>query len=128
MRPRISRARRSDGRGFTLVEVVAALAILTVLVSTAAMVHVQSLKAGRQADALGASLAPLERVSAERLAGLDPRIVAEEARREGWMVAMDVTGGGGETLWESWRISPTGQPWAAVSVCLTPVLPGAARP
>ena len=42
------------------------------------------------------------------------------------MAERDMLGGGGEALWEVWRVSPSGMPWSVVSVYLTPVGPGQA--
>lgn len=127
-RRRTCRARRCDRRGFTLTEVIIALAILAVVVGVVMTVQLQSLKAARAAEAGEVALGPLERLIAGRAAGVDPRQVTAELRSDGWAAEADLKGGGGEALWEEWRLSPTGQPWMAISVCLTPVVPGTGRP
>ena len=58
------------------------------------------------------------------MAGLDPQLVTDDLRQQGWMAERDLLGGGGEALWEAWRLSPSGQPWSVVSVYLTPAGPG----
>jgi prepilin-type N-terminal cleavage/methylation domain-containing protein len=115
----ISAARHCRSGGFTLTEVVIALAILAVAVGAVSLTHLQTLKAARAVAAVEARLAPLERLTASRAAGLESAVVAADLRATGWMAEAEFKGGGGEPLWESWRLSPSGQPWSAVSVCLT---------
>ncbi len=109
--------------GFTLVEVVIALAILAVVVSSVSLVHCQTLRLHRQTRDLSAALGPLERLAAGRMAGVDPRLVAADLRGEGWVAEADMHGGGVETLWEEWRLSPSNRPWSVVRVCLAPTMP-----
>ena len=115
----ISPARRCRSGGFTLTEVVIALAILAVTVGVVSLTHLQTLKAARAVTAVESRLGALERLPASRAAGLEPTVVAADLRTSGWMAEQEFTGGGGEPLWEAWRLSPSGQPWSAVSVYLT---------
>lgn len=114
----ISPVQHCNSGGFTLTEVVIAVAILAVTVSAVSLTHLQTLKAARAATAVESRLGPLERLTASRAAGLDPDIVVSHLRGSGWMAEHDFKGGGGESLWESWQLSPSGQPWSVVSVYL----------
>ena len=101
-----------------------ALAILAVVVSTISLVHLQTLKAARHVVVIQAGLGPLEQLVTCRAAGLDPQLVTDDLRQQGWMAERDTLGGGGEALWDVWRLSPSGMPWSVVSVYLTPAGPG----
>ena len=124
-RRRTSRARRSSA-AFTLIEVLVSLAILAVVVSAVSLVHLQTLKAARHVATIQAGLGPLEQVVTCGAAGVAPQLVTDDLRQQGWMAERDMLGGGGEALWEVWRVSPSGMPWSVVSVYLTPVGPGQA--
>ncbi len=102
------------------------MAILTVTVGAVSLTHLQTLKAARAALAVEIRLGALERLTASRAAGVAPAVVAADLRASGWMAEHELQGGGGEPLWEAWRLSPSGQPWSAVSVYLAPALPATA--
>jgi hypothetical protein len=101
-----------------------ALAILAVTVGAVSLTHLQTLKAARAAAAVEARLGALERLTASRAAGMEPTALAADLRMAGWMAEYELKGGGGESLWELWRVSPSGQPWSVVSVYLTVQEPG----
>jgi Tfp pilus assembly protein PilV len=107
--------------GFTLLEALIALVVVTMAVTMLARVHIQTLRAERMSQLLDGARLRMETVVSEVMLGIAPRIVMEEGVEDGWLVRSDLIGGGpGNVAWQSWTVAASNSPAVAVVVCVRP--------
>jgi prepilin-type N-terminal cleavage/methylation domain-containing protein len=112
----------SDRRaGFTLLEALIALAVVTMAVTMLARVHVQTLRAERMSQLVDGARLRMETVVSEVLLGVDPRAIVGGSPSDGWVIRSEFGGGGpGSTAWQTWTVAASNSPSAAVVVYLRP--------
>jgi prepilin-type N-terminal cleavage/methylation domain-containing protein len=105
--------------GFTLLESLIALAVVTMTLTMLARVHVQTLRAEAMSQALDGARLRMETVVSDILLGADPLAIVEESRKEGWLVRFEPGGmGGGNSAYPSWTVAASNYPSAEVTVHL----------
>ena len=115
-----AQAFRSDSsQGFTLLESLIALAVVTMALTVLARVHVQTLRAEAMSKALDGARLRMETVVSDVLLGADPLAIVEEARQEGWLVKFEPGGlDGGGSAYPSWTVAASNYPSVGVTVHL----------
>lgn len=112
----------STGAGFTLLESLIALAIMALVVTVLARVHVQTLRADILAHKLGEASLRAESLVSGTLLGYDPRVLAQELAETGWLVQADtVNAGDGGVAWQVLRVAATNGTAPAVEIYMRPV-------
>jgi prepilin-type N-terminal cleavage/methylation domain-containing protein len=106
--------------GFTLLESLIALAVVTMTLTMLARVHVQTLRAEAMSQALDGARLRMETVVSDILLGSDPLAIVEESRKEGWLVRFEPGGmGGGNSAYPSLTVAASNYPSAAVVVYMS---------
>jgi Tfp pilus assembly protein PilV len=112
---------RKGCAGFTLLEALIALTIVTVTVTVLTRAHMQTLRAEAFAGRLDGARLQAESLVAGTLLGDDPRSLTEAAGVAGWDARWDVVGGGpGMPAWQMWKVSASNEAAPAVVVYLKP--------
>ena len=124
VRPRISAA--ASGRGFTLIETLVALAILSIISGVLIRVFVNSLRVEDFSRRRDAAVMESEAVLTGSMMGKKPDEVVDELRREGWMVSVGKVGESGGIAFSEWHVAVS-NPGAPV-VVLQLRTPQAMRP
>lgn len=111
MTPRISPARNSSRRGFTLPEVLVALAILAVVVTALVRVHVGTLRTAAMARGMDEAVTQLENVAALSLLGTADGAIVEALAEDGWTATVEGRPGAGDGgMWKVWSVASSNRP------------------
>jgi prepilin-type N-terminal cleavage/methylation domain-containing protein len=98
--------------GFTLLEVLIAVAVIALVASVLLTAHARTLRAEQTAQALEASRLEAEKAATEFWLGNDPRLILADVQADGWAVQLDAAHneGANAPLWWQWTIAPSNQP------------------
>lgn len=113
---------RVTRRGFTLLEALIALGILTLSVSVLLSVHMQTLRAERIVQWMDRTRLRMETVGSCVMLGDPARAVETTVGGEGWLVRSEVRPSEAGNRWVTfWTVAPSNVPEAGMTLCLRPV-------
>ena len=112
--------RDSNVRGFTLIEVLVALVVLTLVAGVLLTAHPRMQQAGDRARWLGGARFQAEQVMTRARLGLQID-AATQSNNAPWQVTLANVAGGNSAAqanWRVWQIAPTSQPFLVTRVYL----------
>ena len=120
MRRPISAA--ASNKGFTLIEALMSLAILSVVVSVIVSVHLNTLRAGDFSRLRDGAVQVAGTVRTGILLGTDPQSILDGVRRSGWKAEVTPVGEPPAIQWMEWRVASSNAGAPTVTLYMRPAL------